>query len=62
MKRYRARVGLNTPKGRFEVGDVVEGLPRRSIPDLLAGGYIEEIDDDDTPADDRPADDERSTT
>jgi hypothetical protein len=38
---YIAKVGMNTPTGRFEVGDEVSGIPPTSVKGLLAEKAIE---------------------
>lgn len=51
-KQYRALVGLDYPRGgrgpdrRAEPGDVVDDLPKTSVPWLLEQGAIEEVSGD----------------
>ena len=42
MVKYKILVGLNYPPDkRAEPGDIVDDIPKRSIPWLLEQGYIE---------------------
>lgn len=51
-KQYRVLVGLDYPRGgrgpdrRAEPGDVVDDLPKTSVPWLLEQGAIEEVSGD----------------
>ncbi|WP_433519043.1 hypothetical protein ACQP2T_28100 [Nonomuraea sp. CA-143628] len=51
-KQYRALVGLDYPgrgrgeERRAEPGDVVDDLPKTSVPWLVEQGAIEEVTDD----------------
>lgn len=42
--KYRALVGLDTEKRRFEPGDLVSDLPKTSVCWLLEQGLIEPVD------------------
>lgn len=43
-KTYRALVGLDYADRRVEPGDVVDDIPKKSLPWLLKQGHIEEAD------------------
>lgn len=44
-RRYRALVDLYPPERMIRAGEIVDDLPRSSVPWLLADGLIEEVDD-----------------
>jgi hypothetical protein len=47
LAKYKVLVGLDYPPDkRAEPGDVVDDLPRQSIPWLLEQGYIEMVEEE----------------
>lgn len=56
QQQYRALVGMHTPAGRFEPGEIVRGIPPRSIPALLEAGYLEPVDEEEPEPADREED------